>query len=381
MSSEGCTRLHGHPLAGFRVKAARRVGSECTYLVWRSISSPIPSRAAPTVMTTGPTRYQVRVPVVLGGCPLRSGRGWWQDRGDTWEWGALRAQGSARAGLCEQDPTRQAEGSSAACGGLPARTLPRALRTQGSSQRRGPPHPGSHPRVGGDPRLPGGSMVGVGIRREGAGQSPRQATRSCGHELLLTVPSGLFCAQKSSTLRRSGRLLRPGPPRGPSGPGNTSWCTVGGCRRAGLGEKRRVQPTCFVFTCEQVWNKVTKGSSLQPRSVVTRPRRLPVAAGPLLGFRLTENPLAWVPAGQAGRAPPAQHRPGGSASGPRLGPLSHQPRPSPASHSPDPLAQDAACLMAGGCSPHWVPPPLPGAGQPRCQPSFGLDASTPALPH
>lgn len=27
-------------------------------------------------MTTGPTRYQVRITAVLGGCPLASGRGW-----------------------------------------------------------------------------------------------------------------------------------------------------------------------------------------------------------------------------------------------------------------------------------------------------------------
>lgn len=49
-------------LSCFRVKAARRVELGCICLVWPSTSSLPLSHAVPTVMTTGPTTYQVSGP-------------------------------------------------------------------------------------------------------------------------------------------------------------------------------------------------------------------------------------------------------------------------------------------------------------------------------
>lgn len=169
VNTEACTKLHGCRLSGFRVKAARRVGSRCTYLAWPSISSPVPSHAAPTVMTTGPTRYQVRVPAVLRGCPPASGRGWLAGLRDTW--GRERSgEGSACAGLCEPNP--RAEAVPAGRGGLPAHTCkgswnPGELPGTGGSGLDKPPTD-SRPGMGGDPpsRLRRGGDQQGGARTE-----------------------------------------------------------------------------------------------------------------------------------------------------------------------------------------------------------------------
>lgn len=118
----------------------------------------------------------------------------------------------------------------------------------------------------------------------------------------------------------------------------------GDSRQALFGRQASVfhiapEPRSLYLLVSRFGIKVTKESSVCRLGLqLCAPRRLPVVASPSLGLRITENPLAWGPAGEAGRAPPARHPPGGSASAPGLGHLSHRHWPAQSSlapHSPE----------------------------------------------
>lgn len=125
----------------------------------------------------------------------------------------------------------------------------------------------------------------------------------CVHPALpLMVPSGLFHVQKSSTPRRSGRLVPPRPTESPCGPGSTSWprlAAFGGWQVSPVGRTSisvhtaRI-PSALCSLVSRFRIKVTNESLLPWSVLVHRPGRLHVVARPLLGSLITENPLAWV---------------------------------------------------------------------------------------
>lgn len=193
------------PRSCFRVRAARPVGSGCTYLVWPSTSSPVPSRAAPTATTTGPTRYQVGVAGLLGSPGLFGG--WAGRTEEPGRWGC---------GVCiSRAGTTRAEGSAVSGALFAVQRLLELTRESREGSLLAAPLGGAWSPL--PPVLTGGWRVAVSTVRTGS----RHVLCHCERAVVRSVFL-VFRVQKSSTPRRRGGLHSPSQTESPCGPGSTS---------------------------------------------------------------------------------------------------------------------------------------------------------------